>query len=309
MIAMVLAAGLGTRLRPLTEAIPKPALPLLGSSLLEQNLALVRRLGVTEVVVNASHRAEVVAEVARRAADRLGLRLHLSFERPEPLGTGGALVAARPLLDRGETIVLVNGDVLTDMDLAPALERHRAERPAATLVLRSMPADADYAPVEIDDRGQVLRIAGQGREGVGRPFLFAGIHFLEPLVLDVLPPEGASCINRQGHVALVERGGRIHGHVIDEGSWSDVGTPERYRQAVLDLLRGRYRLPGFEAIEGVYVAPEAVVEEGARLHAPAWIGPGARVEANAEVGPEAVVLPGARVSGRLVCDVAFPEIR
>jgi len=308
MIGMVLAAGLGTRLRPLTEAIPKPALPLLGSTLLEQNLALVRRLGVTEVVVNAAHRAEVVAEVARRAAEKLGLRLHLSFERPEPLGTGGALVAARPLLDRGETIVLVNGDVLTDMDLAPALARHRAERPAATMVLRPMPAGAGFAPVEIDAHGEVLRIAGHGREGEGRPYLFAGIHFLEPRVLDALPPEGPSCINRQGHVLLILRGERVLGCVIEEGSWSDVGTPERYRQANLDLLRGRYRLPGFEAVAEVVASPDAVVEEGARLHAPAWIGPGARVEAGAEVGPEAVVLPGARVSGRLECDVAFPEI-
>src|SRR5690606_27499936 len=100
MIAMVLAAGLGTRLRPLTEKIPKPALPLLGSTLLEENLALVARLGVREVVVNAHHLADQVARIARSAADRLGLKLHLSIESPEPLGTGGALVAARPLLDR-----------------------------------------------------------------------------------------------------------------------------------------------------------------------------------------------------------------
>src|SRR5690606_18805147 len=121
MIAMVLAAGLGTRLRPLTERIPKPALPLLGSTLLEENLALVARLGIREVVVNAHHLAPRIAEVARRAAGRLGLVLHLSFEAPEALGTGGALVAARPLLDR-ETILVVNGDVLTDMDIGPALE-------------------------------------------------------------------------------------------------------------------------------------------------------------------------------------------
>jgi mannose-1-phosphate guanylyltransferase len=308
MIAMVLAAGLGTRLRPLTEAIPKPALPVLGSTLLEENLALVARLGAREVVVNAHHRAEVVAGVARRAADRLGLRLHLSFEAPEPLGTGGALVAARPLLDRGETILLLNGDVLTDMDLAPALARHRAEKPAATMVLRPMPAGADFAPVEVDAGGAVLRIAGRGREGEGNPFLFTGIHFLEPRVLDALPAEGPSCINRQGHVSLLQKGERILGHVVEEGRWSDVGTWERYREANLDLLAGRYRLPGSAAVQGVVVSPDAEVEPGARLRGPAWIGPGARVSSTAEVGPDAVVLPGARVQGRLVGEVAYPEV-
>ena len=307
MIAMVLAAGLGTRLRPLTEKIPKPALPLLGSTLLEENLALVARLGVREGVVNAHHLADQVARIARSAADRLGLKLHLSIESPEPLGTGGALVAARPLLDRGETILLLNGDVLTDMDLRPALERHRAERPAATMVLRPMPAGADFAPVEIDREGAVLRIAGLGREGEGVPHLFSGIHFLESVVLDELPTEGPSCINRQGHVSLLRKGKRILGHVIADGRWSDVGTPERYREANLDLLEGRYELPGREAIRGVFVSPEAKVSPEAELRAPAWIGPGARVGA-VPVGPRAVVLPGARVEAPLADGVAYPEL-
>lgn len=308
MIAMVLAAGLGTRLRPLTAHIPKPALPLLGSTLLEENLAAVARLGIEEVVVNAHHLASQVAALAGRAAERLGLRLHLSFETPEPLGTGGALVAARPLLDRGETILLLNGDVLTDMDLAPALARHRAERPAATLVLRPMPAGADFAPVEIDREGRVLRIAGLGREGEGTPHLFTGIHLLEPKVLDALPTAGPSCINRQGHVSLLMEGAPVLGQVIREGRWSDVGTPARYEEANLDLLAGRYALPGFSAVEEVFVSPEAIVSPEAELRAPAWIGPGARVEAGARVGPRAVVLPGARVDGALAEGVAYPEL-
>lgn len=307
MIAMVLAAGLGTRLRPLTERIPKPALPLLGSTLLEENLALVARLGVEEVVVNAHHLARQVAEVARRGARRLGLRLHLSFESPQALGTGGALVAARPLLDRGETILLLNGDVLTDMDLAPALARHREVSPVATMVLRPMPEGSDFAPVEIDEAGRVLRIAGFGVEGEGGAYLFTGIHFLEPRVLDELPVSGPACINREGHIPLLKRGERILGHVASEGRWSDVGTPERYREANLDLLQGRYDLPGFEAVEGVFLSPQAEVGEGVEFSAPAWIGPGARISAGARIGPRAVVLPGARVSTSLAEGIAYPE--
>src|SRR5690606_13495768 len=135
-IGMVLAAGLGTRLRPLTERTAKPALPLLGGTLLGAALELLARAGIREVVVNASWRAGTVAVAARAEARRLGLALHLSVEQPEPLGTGGALVAARPLLDRGEPFVLLNGDVLADLDVAAAVRAHAESGAATTMVLR-----------------------------------------------------------------------------------------------------------------------------------------------------------------------------
>ncbi|HWV39226.1 MAG TPA: sugar phosphate nucleotidyltransferase [Vulgatibacter sp.] len=301
MIAMILAAGLGTRLRPLTDRIAKPALPILGDTLLGNNLALVAAAGATEVVVNAHHLPQTVAAAARIAADRLGLRLHLSFERPEVRGTGGALVAARPLLDRGEPFLLLNGDVLTDLDPAAAVAAHLASGAATTMVLRPMPPGAPFAPVEVDEGGLVARIAGHGREPAPgeelRPYAFTGIHVLSSAIFDVLPAKGAPCVNRQGHASLVARGARVLGHVQAEGSWSDVGTPERYLQANLDVLEGRCRMPGwpFGAVErtpGAWVHPTAVVEAGAVLRAPCWIGPGARVGAAAAVGPRAALLEG-----------------
>jgi mannose-1-phosphate guanylyltransferase len=309
MIAMVLAAGLGTRLRPWTERIPKPALPILGSSLLRENLRLVAHLGASEVVVNAHHLPEQVAAVAKAAAEELSLTLHLSFEQGEALGTGGALGAARPLLEGHDTILLVNGDVLTDMELAPVVTAHRADGADATLVLRPMPQGAEFAPVDLGETGEVLRIAGLGREGAGSPHLFTGIHLLGQRIFDWLPRDGASCVNRQGHVPAIAAGRRVVGEVVPTGSWSDVGTPARYKEANLDLLSGAYRLPGLGPVEGVVVEPGASVSQEATLRAPCWIGAGAVVEAGAVVGPRAVALPGARVAGSLVDDVAFPEPR
>ncbi|HEY0839382.1 MAG TPA: sugar phosphate nucleotidyltransferase [Vulgatibacter sp.] len=308
MIAMVLAAGLGTRLRPLTERIAKPALPLFGTTLLGNNLALVKRAGCDEVVVNAHHLPQTVAAAAREAAAALGLRLHLSFELPEVRGTGGALVAARPLLDRGEPFLLVNGDVLTDVDPRPAIAAHFASGADTTMVLRPMPEGAPFAPVEVDDRGLVARIAGLGRavdDGERlRPFAFTGIHVLSRVIFDVLPMEGAPCVNRQGHVALIESGRKVLGHVEAGGSWSDVGTPERYLQAHVDVLEGRCHLPGwpFGAVErepGVWVHPEAAVDVKAVLRSPCWIGPAARVREGAEVGPRAVLLAGSIADGEI----------
>lgn len=307
MIAMILAAGLGTRLRPLTDRIAKPALPLFGTTLLGNNLALVARAGCDEVVVNAHHLPHTVAAAAREAA-ALGLRLHLSFELPQVRGTGGALVAARPLLDRGEPFLLLNGDVLTDLDPRPAIAAHLASGADTTMVLRPMPEGAPFAPVEVDERGQVARIAGHGRDVASgerlRPYAFTGIHVLSRAIFDVLPVDGAPCVNRQGHAALIASGRKVLGHVEEGGSWSDVGTPERYLQAHVDVLEGRCHLPGWpfgaeEREAGVWVHPDANMDEGAELLSPCWIGPGARVHAGAKVGPRAVLLAGSAAKGEV----------
>lgn len=316
MIAMVLAAGLGTRLRPLTERIAKPALPLLGSTLLECNLALAAGAGAVEAVVNAHHLSKTVAKAAREAGERLGLRIHLSFEAPEVLGTGGALMAARPLLDRGEPFLLLNGDVLTDIDPSRAVRAHREAGADATMVLRPRAPDSPFAPVEVDEAGSIVRIAGLGRTPAPgealRSFTFTGIHVLSSSIFDVLPAQGQACVNRQGHVRLIEGGRRVLGHVEEGGSWSDVGTPERYREANLDLLDGRVRPRGWPfdgavGRDGIVVSPDAVVEAGAELVGPCYVGAGVRVRSGARLGPRAVLLRGCDVSGEVVDTVVMPD--
>lgn len=315
MIAMVLAAGLGTRLRPLTHTLAKPALPILGTTLLEENLGLLARAGVDEVVINAHHLPETVAAVAHSAADRLGLKIHLSIEWPEVRGTGGALVAARPLLDRGEAFLLVNGDVLTDLDPSAALAAHRARGAASTMILRPMPEGADYGAVEVDEGGLVARIATHGRalspgERVSS-WLFSGIHVLSPAIFEMLPAEGMSCVNRQGQSRLIAGGHQVLAHVEAGGRWSDVGTHDRYLEANLDRLLGRYDLPpatgdAVEGRPGVWIDPTADVSAGAELVGPCFVGAGVRIAAGAVVGPEAVILRGATVAGEVRAAVVVP---
>lgn len=315
MIAMVLAAGLGTRLRPLTERIAKPALPLLGSTLLEGNLRLLAGAGVDEVVVNAHHLPQTVAAVARDAGERLGLRVHLSFEAPEVLGTGGALQAVRPLLDHGEPFLLVNGDVLTDLDPARALAAHRASGADTTMVLRPMPPGAPFGAVEVDEGGRVARIAGHGRDLTPgekvSTWLFTGVHVLSSAIFEALPQKGASCVNREGHARLIAAGRNVRAHLEEGGRWSDVGTPERYVEANLDLLEGRYALrsmAGAAADRGgsVWVDPTAEVESGAELIGPCFVGAGARVRAGARIGPRAALLTGSDTAGAVRDGVAGP---
>jgi mannose-1-phosphate guanylyltransferase len=303
--AMLLCAGLGTRLRPLTDLLPKPAVPLCGVPLAGWTLALLRAGGVRRAVVNTHHLPEEMAGAARAAAAALGLGLEISHE-PKIAGTGGALREARRLLQGSDPLLLVNGDVLFDLDLEAALSAHRASRALATMVLLPMPVGQSYASVEVDPGGAVRRIAGA--YGPGGPALwpwhFSGVHVLSPELLEHLPTEPFMAdVNRHVYPPLMESG-RIRGHV-SSGYWNDLGTPARYLEATCDVLSGRVPLGRFAGAEplsaacevapGVRVAAGAVIEPGARLLGPAYLGPGARVEAFAEVGPEAVIGAGAHV--------------
>lgn len=303
---MVLCAGLGTRLRPLTEWLPKPAAPVCGLPLVRFALARLAAAGVRRAVVNTHHLAGQMAEAARVSARALGLDLAVSHE-PVIAGTGGALREARRHLAGAEAIVLWNGDVLFDLDLGPVLAAHRSSGALATMVLAPMPEGEGYAAVEVDEGGAVRRIAGLGPGGDGLSALhFTGVHVLAPALLDAVPGEPfASDVNRHVYPPLLGAG-LVRGHLA-AGYWNDLGTIPRYLRANLDLLGGRVPaslLRGanpFDGLEpfgkaGVWVAPDARVDPGAALEAPAVLGPRSRVDAGATVGPAAVVGAGCRIA-------------
>ena len=303
--AMVLCAGLGTRLRPLTDRVPKPAVPLCGVPLVAWTFALLRDAGVRRVVVNAHHLPQEMASAASAAARRLGLTLAVSHE-PIIAGTGGALREARALLHGAEPLVVVNGDVLFDVDLSAAVAAHQAAGALATMVLLPMPAGAKYAAVEVDAGGAVRRIAGAfgpGGEGL-TPWHFSGVHVLSPELLARVPAAPFEAdVNRHVYPALMETG-RIRAHVA-AGYWNDLGTPARYLEAQRDVLAGRVPLDRFVGAEplstaselrpGVRAEPGVIVAADAHLHAPCFLGAGARIAAGAEVGPDAVIGPGVLV--------------
>ena len=303
--AMVLCAGLGTRLRPLTDRVPKPAVPLCDVPLVAWTFALVRGAGVRRVVVNTHHLPQEMASAASAAARRLGLSLAVSHE-PVIAGTGGALREARGLLANADPLVVVNGDVLFDVDLPAAIAAHRASGALATMVLLPMPAGARYAAVEVDAGGAVRRIAGAfgpGGEGL-TPWHFSGVHVLSSELLARVPAAPFEAdVNRHVYPALMETG-RIRGHVAT-GYWNDLGTPARYLEAQRDLLAGRVPLARFAGAEplsaarevgpGVRAEPGAAVAPDAVVHGPCYLGAGARVAAGADVGPEAVIGAGVLV--------------
>lgn len=246
MKAMILAAGLGTRLRPLTSTIPKPLLPVGGTPLIIWNLLLLKRHGFHDVVINLHHLGPMI-EQALGNGSKFGLRIIYSQE-PMILGTGGGLKQAEPYFS-GEPVLVLNGDTLFELDLERLCSFHHTRKAAATLVLRKDPDAARWGLVEVGADDRIVRITGRGLSSSvpTTPRMFAGVHILTPRLLrDVQKGAASSIIDP--YVAAIERGEAVLGYDLT-GYWSDVGTTERYAQAEQDARAGLIRLEDRRFVE------------------------------------------------------------
>ena len=286
--AFILAAGLGSRLRPLTNHRPKPLLPVCGVPMLDQALALARQHGHEHVLVNAHHLWEQVAAWCEtRGAS-------LQVELPEILGTGGGLKAARERLS--DRFVILNADILTDIDLSALVGA--VPLGGAAMALGTDAEVAGRAPVLADASGVLVKLRELVPEQPGgvAGTHFTGVHALDRSVLDLVP-EGFACIVRSAYLDLVPA--RRVQTTRHDGLWVDIGTPAEYLRANLDVLQGRVSPPVDPWTRGT-LGPGGC-----------WVGPGCRIEGDAAVsvlGDGAVVPAGATLRRCVVWDgVTVPE--
>jgi mannose-1-phosphate guanylyltransferase len=303
MRAVILAGGEGTRLRPLTLSTPKPVVPVVDRPFLRHQLDLLARVDIREVVFSVAYRPERVEAVFGDGSS-LGLRIRYAVEET-PLGTGGAVRNALPLLD--ERTVVMNGDILTDVDLGEVVARHEAERASASILLTPVPNPAAYGLVETDASGRVLRFLEKPRpEQITTNNINAGIYVLETRTLELMPAGVNHSIERAFFPDLLARGDRVLGPV-HRGYWIDIGTPEKYLQVHRDVLHRRFAvaLDGAARAEG-FVHPSARVSEAAILDGHFYVGPGCVVEAGARLGPDAVLVADVHVgAGAYLRDSVF----
>jgi NDP-sugar pyrophosphorylase family protein len=294
MRAVILAGGEGTRLRPLTLSTPKPVVPVVDRPFLRHQLDLLAGAGVREVVFSVAFRPERVQAVFGDGS-AFGVRIRYAVE-DTPLGTGGAVRNALPLLD--ERTVVLNGDILTDVDLADVVARHAAAGASATILLTPVPNPAAYGLVETDPEGRVVRFIEKPKpDEITTDTINAGIYVLETRVLDLMPAGVNHSIERGFFPALLARGDLVLGPV-HRGYWIDIGTPEKYLQVHRDILSRRFAVPlDGRPRAGGFVHPTARVSEEAILYGPFYVGPGCEVAAGARLGPDAVLVADARVLG------------
>jgi NDP-sugar pyrophosphorylase family protein len=313
MRAMILAAGYGTRLWPLTIDRTKPAIPFMGRPLIGYVAEYLARHGFDDIVVNLHHRPESVRAALGDGRD-FGVRFHY-VEEPVILGTSGAVENARHLLE-GDAFVVVNGKIATDIDLGAALETHRRARALATLVLRPNPRRERYSVVNVseglvtgfggypesDKAGDEVKVEGES------PLMFTGIQIFDPRVFEFIPRGVFSHSVTDLFIPAIKRGDSIAAHVA-EGAWYELSTVRRYLETSVELMKREGRdveVGRGSSIEAGAHVSESVLWEGVR------VASGARVHrsvlgAGVEVGPGEVFENAAVVRAELARGEERPE--
>lgn len=291
MQAIVLVGGEGTRLRPLTSDVPKPAVTLVDRPFLAYAIEWLAAHGVTEVVLACGFLPDVLRAALADEEERAGVEITYVAE-PEPLGTAGAIrFAAEALGDRlQDRFLALNGDVLADLDLSALLRAHEERGARGTIGLHPVADSSAYGLVSCDADGRVLEFLEKTGETVPGE-INAGAYVLERSVLDLVPAGRAVSIEREVFPRLVGDG--LCGLLL-EGYWMDIGTPDRYLQASWDILEGRVETQVRATAPGLLVGGDAVIDEEAKVGPRAVVSDGCRVESGAEVG-DSVLLDGCTV--------------
>jgi len=314
MKAMVLAAGKGTRLRPLTDVLPKPAVPVAGKPIIEHIFELLAESGFDEVHVNVCHLADVLLDLYGGGASFGGMAVHLTREE-ELLGTAGSVkrMASAAARSFDSTFVVVMGDALTDVDLGEVVAFHKERGALATMALMRVEDTSQYGVVELDPRGNIVGFQEKPcPEDAVSNLANTGVYVLEPEALDYIPEGAFYDFANDVFPRLLTAGERLVGY---EGDfyWSDIGTLAAYRQAQLDALSGRVRvgIPGERRDGDLWVDrrarlhPDAVLEGKAVVGADAVVGSGAVLAGDVSVGAGCRVRPGAVVKRSILLPGAY----
>jgi NDP-sugar pyrophosphorylase family protein len=313
--ALILAGGKGARLRPLALHIPKPIVPLANIPFLFFQIDRVKRADITEVILSLSYQPRKITDIFGDGR-QYGVTMRYSHE-DLPLGTAGAFKAAENLID--DTTVVLNGDILTNVDLLDVLRFHREKKAEVTIVATRVMSPSGYGLVETKPDGRIMRFTEKPPEDeVTGNIINAGIYILERRVFDRIATGGAKSFERDLFPAMAQEGAQIFAYPL-QCFWQDIGSPKKYLQASFGVISGRVRLPlyphkscflndweksqiaidDFSILDGKCVIKPGVTIENSVL------GEGCRVEEGARIKDSVIwsgtrILPGARIERSIV---------
>jgi NDP-sugar pyrophosphorylase family protein len=301
MKAILLAGGKGTRLRPLTVHTPKPIVPIFNRPFLYYQIDQLRQVpDVDEVILSLNYQPRRIEEILGEG-EGLGVRIRYVVE-PMPLGTGGAIRYAGDQLT--ESVIVFNGDVLTQVDVKAVLALHRRRKAKATIVLTPVDNPRAYGLVESDADGNIKQFLEKPSDDeITCNTINAGIYILEPDTFDRIPKDTAWSIERSYFPSLIERGETFVAYV-DQGYWIDIGTPAKYLQVHRDIMEGRYAAPPFAGLAhgSSWIAPDAKIEDGVDIQGPCFIDEGVVIKSGARVLPYSVLGRQTHVEEHAVID-------
>ena len=295
MQALILAGGKGTRLRPLTIYTPKPIVPVVNRPLLVYQIESLAKAGITDITLSLSYQPDKIEDVLGDGSD-LGVNLRFLTE-PSPMGTGGAYRFAAGAIR--ETTVVFNGDILTNVDIAGVIEKHRSNNAEATIVLAPVEDPSKFGLVETGANGEVIRFLEkpslEALEAIDFNTINAGIYVLEPSLLELVP-SGESCsFEYDVFPRIIEKRRAFFAHILTDEYWRDLGTPASYLAAHYDFLSGKIERPAHAEPSRDDIATAADVD------AISVIGEGCAIKPNARI-VNSVLGPGVHVDEKAVIE-------
>lgn len=286
MKALFLAGGMGTRLRPLTDRLPKPMVPVMGKPLLERTLEILKTHGVDEIVLSTCYKPEAIERYFGDGSG-FGLKIHYVSE-DFPLGTGGAIKNCERYFD--EPFFIFNADILSNINFSEMFRCHKRKKADVTIAVTRVDNPSAYGVIEYDAKGYASSFREKpAPQEVVSHFINAGVYIVEPEVLRRIPSGRAVSVEREVFPELLERGQKIAVY-MGCNYWLDIGTPEKYIQAHRDGFEGRLRLPEIDfRNRAIYSRLNAGISGTATLRGPIYLGRNVRIEDGAVVGPHVIV--------------------
>ena len=277
MQALILAGGKGTRLRPLTVYTPKPIVPVMNRPCLLYQIEILAKAGIEDIVLSLSYQPDKIADLLGDGSD-FGVNLTYVTE-PHPMGTGGAYRFAAETLR--ETVVVLNGDILTNIDISRLIDFHRDRSATATLALATVEDPTAYGLVETDKEENILRFLEKPKSDSIKPdgvnTINAGIYILEPSILDLIPEGEARSFEYDVFPAILDKKLPFFGYVMAGTYWRDLGNPKSYLEAHHDF---------FDRKIGTFAIDRNTTSDIATV---------ASIDSSSVIGPGCVIKPGARI--------------
>ena len=298
-VAILLVGGFGTRLMPLTKNTPKPMLTVAGVPVTEHQIAMAKAAGITEIVLATSYLSEVFIPYFGDGS-KWGIKIKYAVEK-EPLGTGGAIRNAAQLLDTNESVVILNGDVLSSHNLTEQIRQHEAHGADVTLHLTEVEDARAFGCVPTDSDGRVTAFLEKMENPVTNQ-INAGCYVFNPRIISTIPLDTVVSVERETFPQLVESGAKVFGFV-ENAYWVDIGTPRALLKASIDIVK---RSGKFLAMPGSSIDPTAVITGGSCIGPDSTIGAGAQIDASIiEAG--SVIGQDAKISNSFVASGAEVE--
>ncbi|MDR2617085.1 MAG: NDP-sugar synthase [Endomicrobium sp.] len=292
MKAFVLAAGIGTRLKPLTTDLPKPMVPILDKPVLYYTFSNLLKYGFDNACINVHYRSEIVTNYFKN--NELGINLKFSHEQ-KLLGTAGAIKKNESFFD--DTFVVMSGDGLTDINLEKALEFHKKKKSIATIVLKKINLRFEYGIAITDKTGQIKSFVEKPLWGdVFNDEVNTGIYIFEPKIFDFIPTDEFFDFGKGLFPLLMHKKEKIYGYLMDE-YWTDIGNIFEYKKGIFDILNGKVKLDldMLNNLNNKYISSSAKIHRTVKIQGPCYIGDNVIIKEGAHIKPYSVIANNSKI--------------